>query len=497
MARVVVIGAGVGGLAAAVRLATAGHEVVVLEQSGSVGGKLGRYSRDGFTFDTGPSIVTLPGVLRELFAETGYDLDEVLELEPVQPIARYRYADGTGFDATGDLDEMADQLDGALMPGSGHDWRRLMAHAERMWKAVERPFLRSPVQRPRDLLRQSVRFRDLATIAPHRTLRDLSRRYFRDPRLGMFLERYATYTGSDPRRAPAALATVPYVEQTYGAWYVRGGLYRIAEVLSERAMQRGATVRTGADVATIERAGDRVSGVRLTDGSPVYADIVVANADATHVYADLLVDGAASDRRALGADRSLAGFVMLLALRGRTPDLPHHTVLFPENYNAEFDAIFGPDPEPVFDPTLYISVPDDPSRAPQGHEAWFVLVNAPRHGRPGVDWEAPGATERYMDHLLDRLALRGLDVRDRIVFAEARSPADLERRTRALGGAIYGTSSNGPRAAFLRPTNRSPVPGLFLVGGSTHPGGGLPLVLLSAGIVADLVGLPRDHKSAR
>ncbi len=160
-------------------------------------------------------------------------------------------------------------------------------------------------------------------------------------------------------------------------------------------------------------------------------------------------------------------------------------MLFPADYDAEFDAIFGADSRPVGDPTLYIAVPRDPTVAPEGHEAWFVLVNAPRQGQ--VDW-TDALAGRYADHLLSLLAARGLDLSGRVCFREVISPADLARRTRAVGGAIYGTSSNGPRAAFLRPPNRGPVPGLYLVGGSSHPGGGLPLVLLSARIVADLVG---------
>ncbi|MBA2529516.1 MAG: phytoene desaturase, partial [Euzebyales bacterium] len=191
-------------------------------------------------------------------------------------------------------------------------------------------------------------------------------------------------------------------------------------------------------------------------------------------------------RRLAKAPPSLSGFVLLLGVEGRTPDLAHHTVLFPADYDAEFAAIFGRQPRPVPDPTLYVSVPRDPAVAPSGCEAWFVLVNAPRHGP--VNWDERGLAERYAGHLVDLLARRGLDVRDRIRFREMLSPADLQRRTGAVGGGIYGTSSNGPRAAFLRPANRSPVPGLFLAGGSSHPGGGLPLVTLSAAIVADLIG---------
>jgi phytoene desaturase len=482
--RIVVIGAGVGGLAVAARLAACGHEVTVCEQAERVGGKLGLWERDGFRFDTGPSLVTMPHVLTETFAATGAP---ALPLEPVEPIAHYRFADGTEFDTTADAEALRHILDTALGAGAGADWARLMARAHRIFDAVREPFLESPLEGLGTLARLSTRVRDLATVAPHRTLRDLGRAYLRDPRLRMLLDRYATYTGSDPRRAPAALATIPYVEQAFGAWYSPGGLYRIAEALRDSARAAGAHIRTHADVTTIELAGGGVAGVRLATGERLPADTVVANTDALHLYGELL-DGqvaVAARRRLARSVPSLSGFVVLLGVRGKTQGLAHHTVLFPRDYDAEFDAIFGARPRPVPDPTLYVAVPRDPQVAPEGHEAWFILVNAPRQGQ--VDW-TDTRTGHYADHLLSLLANRGLDLSGRILFHEPISPADLARRTRAVGGAIYGTSSNSPRAAFLRPSNRGPVPGLYLVGGSSHPGGGLPLVLLSARIVAEMVG---------
>lgn len=486
--RIVVVGAGTGGLAAAARLAAAGHAVTICEQAPAVGGKLGRITLAGATFDTGPSLLTMPHVLAETFAATGTSLDRVLDLQPVEPIATYRYADGTRFDASADRDTMRASLDAALGPGSGADWTALLQRAERIWQAVRLPILEHALGGSRDLIRLVPRLGDLAAVAPHATLRGFGRRYLHDPRLRMLLDRYATYTGSDPRRAPAALAVIPFTEQAFGAWYVTGGLYRIAEALAERASTCGATLLLDAPVAAVETAGGRVSGVRLDDGQPLPADVVVANADAAHLYGDLVTDPAAAGaRRGIArAPMSLSGFVVLLVLRGRTPGLAHHTVLFPADYDAEFDALFGDDPRPVPDPTLYVAAPEDPSVRPADGEAWFVLANAPRSDQ--VTWDAPGRSECYADRLVDLLAARGLDVRDRVIARQVLSPADLARRTRAVGGAIYGASSNGRRAAFLRPANRSPVPGLFLVGGSAHPGGGLPMVLLSARIVADLLG---------
>ncbi len=507
MSRVVVVGAGLGGLAVAVRLAHAGHQVTVLEQSTRVGGKVGRYSRDGFVFDTGPSLLTVPSVYEELFAETGDPLSRVLDLRSLDPAFRYRFADGTVLEVPGGGgSRVATAMDDALGAGAGAQWTAFMARAEKMWDATRGPFLESPLDGARTLLRESRKVDDLLTIAPWRSLRALGRHHLKDARLRTLLDRYATYTGSDPRRAPAALATVPFVEQTYGAWYVSGGLRRLVDALAQRALECGAELRTGADVAEIlvkdvpGPMGWRTHGVRLRDGTRIDADVVVSNADAAHTYHELLAGppGELGRQRLRKADPSLSGFVLLLALRGRTEGLRHHTVLFPADYDDEFDSVFGTGAHrgrtrPAPDPTVYVSAPEDPALRPdEDHESWFVLVNAPRHrpGEPsrGVDWQADGLAERYADRVLDVMAERGVDVRDRVLWRVVRTPAHLEYDTRSVGGSIYGSSSNGARSAFLRPGNASNVEGLFLVGGSAHPGGGIPLVGMSAKIVADLVG---------
>ena len=495
MARIAVVGAGLGGLAAAARLAALGHAVTVLEQSPEVGGKLGWFARDGHGFDTGPSLLTLPHLYRDLFAATGAPLADVLDLVPLDPAADLRVPDGTRLRVPGRRADVPAAFDEALGAGAGAQWSALLERAERMWRVAEGPFLRSPLAGAGTLARLARTPADVATVAPWETLRGLGARYLRSPHLRTVLDRYATYSGSDPRRAPAVLATVPYVEQEFGTWYVRGGLRRLAEAVAGRAVERGAVVRTSAPVAAVLVEAGRARGVRLATGEQVPADVVVSAADATALYRDLLPPDRRTRpvRTALArATPSLSGFVLLLALRGRTPGLAHHTVLFPEDYDAEFDAVFGARgrPRPVEDPTVYVSAPDDPATRPdEAGESWFVLVNAPRHDPAGgMDWTAPGLADRYAARVLDVLARRGLDVRDRLRWCEVRTPADLERDTGSVGGSIYGTSSNGARAAFLRPANASPVRGLYLVGGSAHPGGGLPLVALSAEIVAGLVG---------
>jgi phytoene desaturase len=485
---VVVIGAGVGGLATAVRLAAAGHRVTVFERGEEVGGKLGRYDRrtraGTFRFDTGPSLLTLPQVVTDLL---GDDLD-LVELDP---IVRHRFADGTVLDSCASPEEFAERIGAAFGDRSALEWRRLWRRAERAWEASWRHVLTAPAKSTIALSTLAWRLGDLGAIGPGQTLRGVGRRYLSDPRLRTLLERYATYAGADPRRAPAALLAVPYAEMRYGGWYLRGGLRTLADALLARCEELGVRVHTGAPVAEIETGGCRVHGVRLRDGTAVAADVVVANADALEVYRDLLPDKRRAKRL---RERSLAGFVLLLGVHGRTPRLAHHTVLFPRDYDAEFDDVFGHPrrgivARPARDPTVFVTVADDPLVRPDGHEAWFVLVNAPPQGdnAAAVDWTVGDLADRYANRILDTLAVRGVEVRHRILFRELRTPVDLQVATGSPGGAIYGTPAHG-LTGLRRPGNKGGVRGLFLVGGSVHPGGGLPMVMLSAKIVAGQIG---------
>ena len=480
------IGAGVGGLSAAVRLAALGHRVTVLEQGARAGGKCGRTVLEGYSFDTGPSLLTMPWVFEELFAATGGPMADELELLRVEPGTEYRFADGTGVRMGADLPPTLAALE-RLSPGAGDDWARVLGACAEMWKASvpvlsgrapwppRRPRPGAPAPDPRDLLR----------VRPWHTLRTLARSLCRDPRLRLIVERAATYAGADPRRAPAALAVAGYVEHAFGAWHVRGGMYALVEALVRRLEALGGELRLDTAVRSVVRSGDRVRGVE-TDEGHLDADAVVASGDALALHRDLL--GAPPGPAA--GERSLSGFALMLGLRGRTPDLGHHTVLFPRDYDAEFDDVFR-HRRPVRDPTLYVSAASatDPSQAPEGGESWFVLVNAPTHGE-GLDWDA--RAEAYEETILDRLARRGLDVRERIEVRARRTPADLERETGAVGGAIYGRAPHGRLGTLGRPANVSRVArGLYLAGGTTHPGGGLPLVALSGRIVAEEIGPAR------
>ena len=504
VALVVVVGAGVGGLSVGVRLAALGHRVTLCETASVVGGKLAASSVQvagaTFTFDTGPTLLTLPHVFGELFADTGAPLTDVLPLRRLGTIARYRFADGARVDTVSDVAEQQQLFDEALGPGTGEAWLRLLDRGEAIWRAVEGPVFDSTLS-ARTLLqlgRRLARLADLRAVAPHRSLRAVARELLPDPRQQLMLERYATYEGSDPRRAPAALAVVPYLEQRFGGWYIDGGVHRLADALLTRFIELGGELRLGTRVERVAGVG-HVTHVELAGGGRIRTDVVVSDVDARVLYGELH-----RRRRSVPPADSLSGVVLMLAVRNPLPTLAHHTVLFGNRpYDDEFDAVFGTHGRwgslgrrgpgrIVDDPVLYVNAPDDPLVVPAGGRCVYVLVNAARHGTDGapgtLDWSAAGRAEQHVEHVLDLLAGRGLDIRADVVGHEVRTPADVEAATGAPGGAIYGQVQHGPLATVRRAHNRARTRGLFLVGGSTHPGGGLPLVAMSARSVANDIG---------
>jgi phytoene desaturase len=361
-----------------------------------------------------------------------------------------------------------------------------------MWDVSREPFVESELKSPLSLLKRRHIFRDLRIIAPRATLRDFG---LSNPYLAKIMDRYATYSGSDPRKAPAVLSTIAFIEEAFGAWHIKGGIGTLSEHIAARCEKVGVMIHLNSPVSRINLSRNKVMGLTLSSGKIVAADIVISNADAGFTYNQLVAKPTRrvkKVRRELSKlEPSLAGFSLLLGLRpSEHPKLSHHTILFPDDYDAEFEAIFTAK-KPVEKPTIYICSPNDPTMVKsEGHEALFVLVNAPRHSEnaeEGFDWSDQEFCQRYANSIIDQIEAQGIPVRERLDLLEIRTPLDLQNSVNAPGGSIYGTSSNGPRAAFLRAKNRSPLKNLYLVGGSSHPGGGLPLVGLSAEIVANAI----------
>ncbi len=483
---IAIIGAGAGGLTAAIRLAASGHRVSVWEQQPAVGGKMGEVAEAGFRWDTGPSVITMRPVLEELFGLAGRRLEDYLTLLPVEPLTRYFYPDGVVFDATRDLTAMLDQI-ARLDERDAEGYLAYLAYAARLHRITGPVFIYD--QRPtwRSFLR--VAPADAMRVDAWRTMDGKIRSYVKSPHLRQLLDRFATYAGSDPFQASATLNVIAHVELAGGVWYPQGGVYAIARALARLAQDLGVEIHTGCPIERILVSEGKAVGIRLADGAEIRSGAVIANVDVSTVYQRLLPKDAVSSRRlaqTAGYDPSCSGVILLLGVEGQHPGLAHHNIFFSSDYPAEFDAIFRRGLPPA-EPTIYVAITSktDPAHAPAGCENWFVLVNAPALG-PEFDWSLQGAS--YRDLVLDRLAAFGYDVRQRIRCQRILTPIDLERHTGAWRGSLYGMSMNSILAPFRRPHNRCPdLRNLYFAGGATHPGGGVPMVMLSAQVVAQMI----------
>lgn len=495
MAKISVVGAGIGGMSAAARLAKQGHQVTVFENSDQSGGKCRTEWFGDYAFDTGPSLLTLPAVFRDLFLKTGKRIEHVLDISPVDPAFNYNFADGSKVTFPNLSNPKTYlEIEKSFGISASQSWRQIIERSEKMWEASRDSFIESELTSIWPLLLRKNLINQINQISPFTSLRSLSEKLNLDPHLKMIIDRYATYTGSDPRSAPAVLLTIAFVESTFGAWHIKGGIGQLSVALEQRCRDLGVDFQFKSLVTKILVERNKVEGVVLSDGKIIKSDLVVSNSDAEYTFNSLIgneVSSARGERRKLkSATKSLAGFSLLLGLdnsKFKPVDVKHHNVYFPENYDLEFDQIFT-QKVPVTDPTIYLCAPKDSSMVKGADkEAWFVLVNAPRH-EPESGWDWKDGGQEYAQKIISKMDDLGLNVTNRLDFMEYRTPADLENYAMAPGGSIYGTSSNSPVSAFLRARNRSKVKGLFCVGGSAHPGGGLPLVGISAEIVAKAIG---------
>jgi phytoene desaturase len=506
--QVAVIGAGVGGMATALRLAKAGHMVTVFEQGERIGGKLNVWEPDvpgigTFRFDTGPHVLTMPWAIRELFEDLGERMEDFLDLVRMDPICRYHFPDEPLFDAPADPDEALARI-AERFPEDEGGFRELLAYSRRVHEVTVEPFLRqdfSTAVRGIPTPKQWGQLFQFLGLTPWRTIHDLSEQYLRHPKLRQIFDLYAFYNGSSPYKASAIFAIIAWVQWGDGTFYLRGGLRTYADALERLAEKFGVTVRTGERVEQIlvdndRHDGEPVTGV-LTGCGEYRADAVICNADPLTTYAALLPElnrpPAFSHERLAEVQPSTSAFVMLLGVRGTPatdfPLLSHYNSFLPLSLDDEFAAIFErgvPAPDPVIGVTCQSVT--EPDCAPSGYSTLFVMTSPPPLSSRFV-WNATN-TAAYRARILNLLETRCglLGLQERIVCEQIWTPETFVERYGAWRGSLYGVSSNGWRSAFLRPPNRSrEVQGLYFVGGGTHPGGGLPLVTLGGKIVAEAV----------
>ncbi|NAZ37636.1 NAD(P)/FAD-dependent oxidoreductase [Rubellimicrobium sp. CFH 75288] len=491
MSTVGIIGGGLGGLAAACTLAARGHRVTLLEKNAWLGGKAALLEEGGFRFDMGPTILTMPRVLERVFAEAGRRLGDYLDLVRLDPQWRCFYDDGTVLDLRGE-ERAAREAIAAISPHDSKGFDDFMAVARRLADVSDRFFFWKSVEDLRDTMNVRANMNlstlaDVLSLRMHRTVAGQIKRNIADARVRQMLEHFIQYVGSSPLGAPAVLCGIAQMQMGEGVWYPMGGTRAVPLALTRLAEELGVDLRPGTDVSRIETEGGRAVAIRTASGERLAFDRIVSNMDSVRTYREL-VGGAAweSFRKGRRREPACSGVVLYLGLDRAYDHLAHHNFVFSRDPEEEFGAIYDRG-EPAPDPTAYIAAParTEPAVAPPGGEALYVLVHTP-YLRPHHDWAR--MLPAYRRVILDKLARTAgmADLEERIVVERVLTPQDIHDRYRVLDGAIYGLASHGKVLGAFKPGNRSrQVAGLYLAGGSAHPGPGMPMALMSGWIAAD------------
>ncbi len=484
--KAVVIGAGVAGLASAIRLATLGMEVAVYEANSYPGGKLTAFEKDGFRFDAGPSLFTLPEQVEELFTLAGKPISAYFSYQKLPVITEYFYENGLRVKAWADPIAFAVELQKKTGESSDIILAFLRA-SQQLYELTENVFLTKSLHQVATYLHPDT-FKAVLKINRLKafdTMHQANEKWFKTPEVIQLFNRYATYNGSDPYQCPATMNIIPHLEFGIGAFFPKGGMHSITMALYQLAQDLGVSFHFGQKVEQIEVAEKKVNGIRI-GSERILADVVVSNMDIVGTYKKLLPQTKAP-ARLLKQPKSSSALIFYWGIKKTFPQLDLHNIFFSQHYQQEFATIFKE--KSVFeDPTVYVNITSklEPTDAPEGMENWFTMINVPNNSGQNWDELIPFCRKAIIEKM--RRILKEPDFESLIVTEEILDPRLIEARTSSTQGALYGNSSNNRYAAFLRHPNFSQkIKNLYFCGGSVHPGGGIPLCLLSARIVYDLV----------
>jgi phytoene desaturase len=481
-----VIGSGLGGLSASIRLAHNGHDVTVYEQNSAPGGKARSLEVNGFRFDTGPSLLTMPFIIKELFSSVNEDISGYLSIKKLDNLCRYFYSDGTALDAFADKEKFAEEIGSKTSERKEHLYRYLN-YCKKIYDLTADIFLFNNLYDISTYTNSKAlkTLLKIGKIDSFRTMNEANRSFFKDEKVIQLFNRYATYNGSNPYQCPATLNIISHVEYNIGGYYIEGGMYKLTEALYSLALKKGVKFCFGSKVNRIIAEQKKVKGIDVS-GEFIKSDCVISNSDVYNTYSKLLSDTKTKAAKKYGTlEPSSSALVYYWGVDTNSEKLDVHNILFSSDYKNEFDELFKKKIYPT-DPTVYIYISSKFAKgnAPQNMENWFVMINAPY---VNDNLHKPG--NKLRETILDKIKkFTGFDIRDKIISEAIMTPYDIESHTGSFKGSIYGISSNNRKAAFMRQPNRSKqYGGLYFCGGSAHPGGGIPLVILSGKLCADMI----------
>jgi phytoene desaturase len=487
MKRIAVIGAGLGGLSAAARLAAKGYEVHLFEKNSDAGGKASQFYEQSFRFDTGPSLLTMPFVLNDLFDECGEKLSDFLSLNKLEIICRYFYNDGTVINAFSDFNKFAEEISEKTIDDDD-SLNEFLDYSRRIYELTSDLFLFNSPTSFKTLFNKKAlhTLLNINKIDTFRTVHQATSEFFKDKKLIQLFDRYATYNGSNPFEAPATLNIIPYVEFFPGSYLPVGGIYSVTEALKKLAEKKSVRFHFNSYVEKILLENKTATGIKV-NGNDLQFDSIISNVDVNITFRNLLDNiNTFESRRYKKLKPSLSGVVFYWGIDDQFPQLETHNIIFSENYRDEFDQLTKmqiiPDEPTIY---IYISSKLNKNDAPEGKENWFVMINAPYDN--GQNWQQEISKARQnIIHKINKTLKTNIE--EKILFEKILTPQTIEEATAAFRGSIYGISSDKRSSAFLRQQNKSrTIKNLFFCGGSAHPGGGIPLVILSGKIVSDLI----------
>jgi len=485
--KIAIIGSGLGAMSAAIRLAVNKYDVHIFEQNSLPGGKAGSLEIEGFRFDTGPSLITMPFVINELFEYSGEKPDEYYEIDCPDILCKYFFADGTTLNAYSNLDKFSAEIE-AKTGDNSSSLKNFLAYCRKIYDLTADIFLFNSLNN----IRANVNLKTLKTlfqihrIDSFRSMNKAITGFFSDSRNIQIFNRYATYNGSNPFKAPATLNIISHVELNLGGYYIKGGMFMLCSALYKLAVKKGVSFHFNTKVEKILLENGNVKGITTNDGTK-YFDIAISNADVSLTYSILLDDsGSKPAKRYSKLEPSSSAIVFYWGVKIKSQSLVIHNILFSENYEKEF-RILSEDKTCPDDPTVYIYISSkfNSKDAPEGCENWFVMINTPYDS--GQDWETE--IKKTKKNIIQKInKVLGIELNKLIVSESILSPPILEKINGCSKGSIYGYSSNSRTAAFLRHSNKShQYKNLYFCGGSVHPGGGIPLVILSGKLAAEAI----------